>query len=330
MNNNVGAINYFFFVAEEVRQIMAELGFRKLDEMVGRLDCLDQRTAVEHFKAKGLDFSKLLYKPDMGDVPIHNCDRQDHKLDNVLDRWLINEAGAALSKGTPVKIKGTIKNTDRTAGAMLSGEVAKRYGHKGLPEKSIQIKLKGTAGQSFGAFLTQPFSIYCEGACNDYVGKSLSGGELVIYPTKQTKLGHIIVGNTCFYGATSGYAFIAGAAGERFAVRNSGATLVIEGVGDHACEYMTAGTVICLGTIGINFGAGMSGGEAYLYGSKIQIKERLNNLAVSIHTLNRNDLSFVKQHLAKHLQKTKSIKAKMLLDNWSIKKKKLVKIIPKT
>ena len=353
-------INYFFFVAEEVRQIMAGLGFRKLDEMVGRLDCLDQRTAVEHFKAKGLDFSKLLHQPDMGDVPIHNCDRQDHKLDNILDRWLINEAGAALSKGTPVKIKGTIKNTDRAAGAMLSGEVAKRYGHKGLPEKSIQIKLQGTAGQSFGAFLTRGVSMELVGEANDYVGKGLSGGRLIVYPPKNSKIvpeESIIVGNTVLYGAIEGECFFRGVAGERFAVRNSGAVAVVEGVGDHGCEYMTGGVVIVIGATGRNFAAGMSGGIAYVLDEEGNFDVRCNMAMVDLepvpeeaalleklahqggdlethgrvdvmHDMNRNDAKRIHYLVGRHLHYTGSERAWHILDNWEEYLPKFVKVMP--
>ncbi|HAT36410.1 MAG TPA: glutamate synthase large subunit, partial [Rhodospirillaceae bacterium] len=256
-------INYFFFVAEEARQIMAELGFRKMDEMIGRMDCLDQRQAVEHFKAKGLDFSRLLHMPDSNGAAVHNCERQDHMLEHILDRWLIKEAAPALSDRSPVTIEGKIKNTDRTAGAMLSGEVARRYGHKGLDDRTIQVKLRGTAGQSFGAFLAKGVEIELTGEANDYVGKGLSGGRLIVKPPKESKIipeESIIVGNTVMYGAIEGECFFRGVAGERFAVRNSGAVAVVEGAGDHGCEYMTGGVVIVIGPTGRNFAAGMSGG----------------------------------------------------------------------
>jgi len=353
-------INYFFFVAEEVRKIMAELGFRKLDEMIGRLDCLDQRAAVEHFKAKGLDFSKLLHKPDAGGTSIHNCDRQDHELDSVLDRWLINEAGAALSKGTPVEIKGKIKNTDRTAGAMLSGEVAKRYGHKGLPDGSIKIKLNGTAGQSFGAFLNRGVSMELAGEANDYVGKGLSGGRLIVSPPKNSKIiaeESIIVGNTVLYGAIEGECFFRGVAGERFAVRNSGAIAVVEGVGDHGCEYMTGGVVVVIGPTGRNFAAGMSGGIAYVLDEEGDFDLRCNMAMVDLepvpeeadlleklahqggdlethgrvdvmHDMSRNDAKRIHYLVGRHLHYTGSERAWHILDNWEEYLPKFVKVMP--
>src|SRR5215831_7682550 len=261
-------INYFFYVAEEVRELMAELGFCTFDEMVGQMQMLDRRKLVEHWKAKGLDFSKLFTKPpaEKG-TAIFRCESQDHKIKDILDRKLIAESQAALDRGAPVRIVTTIKNTDRTAGAMLSGEIAKRYGHAGLPDDTIHVKLTGTAGQSFGAWLARGVTLELEGEGNDYVGKGLSGGRIIVRPPADAGVipeESIVVGNTVLYGAISGECYFRGIAGERFAVRNSGALAVIEGAGDHCCEYMTGGVVVVLGNTGRNFAAGMSGGIAYV------------------------------------------------------------------
>ena len=258
-------ISFFFFVAEEVRELMAEMGFRTFAEMVGQMQMLDKRQVIEHWKAKGLDFSRLFFKPHApAGVHIHNCEVQDHKIHTILDRRLIAEAKSALDGGAPVRIETSIKNTDRTAGAMLSGEIAKRYGHEGLPDGTIHVKLTGTAGQSFGAWLAHGVTFELEGDANDYVGKGLSGGRIIVRPTADASIvpeESIIVGNTVLYGAIEGECYFRGVAGERFAVRNSGAIAVIEGAGDHCCEYMTGGIVVVLGRTGRNFAAGMSGGS---------------------------------------------------------------------
>jgi glutamate synthase (NADPH) large chain len=261
-------INFFFFVAEEVRELMAELGFRKFDDMIGQMQLLDQRRVIAHWKAKGLDFSKLFYKPGApAEVKVFKCEPQDHKIRDILDRRLIAESTPALDRGAPVRIATKIKNTDRAAGAMLSGEIARRYGHAGLPDETIHVKLTGTAGQSFGAWLARGVTLELEGEANDYVGKGLSGGRIIVRPHAEsgvTPEESIIVGNTVLYGAISGDCYFRGIAGERFAVRNSGAVAVVEGSGDHCCEYMTGGIVVVLGKTGRNFAAGMSGGIAYV------------------------------------------------------------------
>jgi glutamate synthase (NADPH/NADH) large chain len=261
-------INFFFFVAEEVRGLMAEMGFRTFSEMIGQMQMLDRRQVIEHWKAKGLDFSRLFFKPQAApDVAIHNSEAQNHGLDKVLDRRLIAEAGPALEHRTPVRIEMLIRNTDRATGAMLSGEVAKRYGHEGLRDETIHVKFTGTAGQSFGAWLARGVSFELEGDANDYVGKGLSGGRIIVRPAPDAGIvpeESIVVGNTVLYGAIEGECYFRGVAGERFAVRNSGAIAVIEGAGDHCCEYMTGGIVVVLGRTGRNFAAGMSGGIAYV------------------------------------------------------------------
>ncbi len=261
-------INYFFFVAEEVREIMAALGYRSFNEMVGQTQMLDQTSLVAHWKAKGLDFSKLFVrqKEEKGQK-IYHSEKQNHHLEAVLDRRLIEQARPALDRGAPVKIEMEINNTDRSAGAMLSGNVAKIYGHAGLPHDTIQVSFKGTSGQAFGAWLARGITFELEGEGNDYVGKGLSGGRIVIKPPRNSAIvpeESIIVGNTVMYGAIEGECYFRGIAGERFAVRNSGAVAVVEGAGDHCCEYMTGGIVVVLGRTGRNFAAGMSGGVAYV------------------------------------------------------------------
>jgi glutamate synthase (NADPH/NADH) large chain len=261
-------INYFFFVAEEVREIMATLGYRTFNEMVGQTQMLDQTRLVAHWKAKGLDFSKLFVrqKEEKGQK-IYHAEPQNHHLENVLDRKLIQKAQATLDRGAPVKIEMEINNTDRSAGAMLSGAVAKIYGHAGLPLDTIQVNFNGTAGQAFGAWLASGVTFDLKGEANDYVGKGLSGGRIIVRPPRHCGIvpeESIIVGNTVMYGAIEGECYFRGIAGERFAVRNSGAIAVVEGAGDHCCEYMTGGIVVVLGKTGRNFAAGMSGGIAYV------------------------------------------------------------------
>jgi glutamate synthase (NADPH/NADH) large chain len=257
--------------------------------MIGQMQFLDQRQVVEHWKAKGLDFSKLFFKPQAGpDVAIHNSEEQDHKIHDILDRRLISEAKAAIENATPVKITTRIKNTDRTAGAMLSGTIAKLHGHEGLPHGAIHVNLTGTAGQSFGAWLARGVTFELEGDANDYVGKGLSGGCIIIRPTPDAGIvpeESIIVGNTVLYGAIEGECYFRGIAGERFAVRNSGAVAVIEGAGDHCCEYMTGGVVVVLGRTGRNFAAGMSGGIAYVLDEDGTFESRCNLAMVELEPI---------------------------------------------
>jgi glutamate synthase (NADPH/NADH) large chain len=282
-------INFFFFVAEEVRELMAELGYRSFDEMIGQMHMLDRREVVAHWKAKGLDFSKLFLKPQAAPgVAIFNREPQDHKIQTILDRSLIAQAQIALDRGAPVRIVTPIKNTDRAVGAMLSGEIAKRYGHEGLPDDTINVKLTGTAGQSFGAWLARGVTFELEGDANDYVGKGLSGGRIIARPTADAGIvpeASIIVGNTVLYGAIEGECYFRGVAGERFAVRNSGAVAVIEGAGDHCCEYMTGGIVVVLGRTGRNFAAGMSGGIAYVLDEDGSFASRCNLAMVELEPL---------------------------------------------
>ncbi len=354
-------INYMFFVAEEVRELMAQMGFRRFDEMVGQMDRLDMRKAIKHWKAQGLDFSRLLHKPEAGPgVAIYNSERQDHGLDKALDRQLIAQAQPALEEGKPVQIEVDIHNYNRTVGTMLSGQVAKRYGHTGLADDTIYIKAKGTAGQSLGAFLARGVTLELAGEGNDYVGKGLSGGRIVIYPPKQSPIvaeDNIIVGNTVLYGAIEGECYFRGVAGERFAVRNSGATAVVEGVGDHGCEYMTGGIVVCLGQTGRNFAAGMSGGIAYVLDEKGDFERRCNMAMVELepiadedealealdhqggdlethgrvdvsHDMTRHDALRLKQLVLKHLHYTGSEQARKILDHWEDYLPKFVKVMP--
>ncbi len=282
-------INYFFFVAEEVRELMAELGYRTFNEMIGQMHMFDRQELIAHGKASGLDFSKLFMKPDVPkEVATYNRERQDHKIHDILDRKLIARAQAALEAGTPVRLSFPIRNVDRTAGAMLSGAIAKRYGHDGLPHDTIVVQFTGTAGQSFGAFLARGVTFVLDGDANDYVGKGLSGGRLVVRPRPESGIvpeQSIIVGNTVLYGAIEGECYFRGIAGERFAVRNSGAHAVIEGAGDHCCEYMTGGVVVVLGPTGRNFAAGMSGGVAYVLDEEGSFASRCNLAMVELEPM---------------------------------------------
>ncbi|MDP6780775.1 MAG: glutamate synthase large subunit [Alphaproteobacteria bacterium] len=354
-------INYFFFVAEEVRELMAQIGFRTFHEIIGRSDLLDMDDAISHWKAKGLDYTRILHKPEAGpDVAIYNCEDQTHDIHHILDRKLMELAAGALEKGEAVQIKMPIVNTDRTFGAMLSGEVAKRYGHQGLPEDTISIRLTGTAGQSFGAFLAHGVSVELAGEANDYVGKGLSGGRLVVYPPEESSLvaeDNIIVGNTVLYGAISGECYFRGVAGERFAIRNSGAVAVIEGAGDHCCEYMTGGIVVVLGRTGRNFAAGMSGGIAYVFDEDGDFERRCNLAMVELEPIAQEDEALerfahqdsdLETHglvdvmndmtrfdaarlhflVKKHLHYTNSAQARAILGDWENFLPKFVKVMP--
>ncbi len=354
-------VNYFFFVAEEVREYMAELGFRTFDEMVGQTDYLDKEKAIEHWKAQGLDFTKLFHKPDAGpDVAIYNSERQHHLIHDILDRRLIEEAKPALEERVPVRIEADIHNTDRTTGAMLSGEVAKRYGHAGLPEDTISVTLRGTAGQSFGAFVAHGVTLDLIGEGNDYVGKGLSGGRLVIRPPEESGIiaeESIIVGNTVLYGAITGECYFRGVAGERFAVRNSGAIAVVEGTGDHGCEYMTGGIVVVIGATGRNFAAGMSGGIAYVLDEVGDFERRCNLAMVDLEPveaedekleqlahqggdleshglvdvasdLTRFDAERLHQLIENHARYTASDRARKILSDWDTYLPKFVKVMP--
>ena len=337
-------INFFFFVAEEARSYMSKMGFKTFNEMIGQTQFLDTDEAVKHWKTKGMDFEKLFYKPEpwKGDT-LYRSQEQDHDVHEILDRKLIKQSEQAINKFQPVQIKSEIKNTDRSTGAMLSGAIAKIHGHKGLADDTINIKLKGTAGQSFGVFLAKGVSLNLEGEGNDYVGKGISGGRISIYPPSNSKIipeENIIVGNTVLYGGITGECYFNGIAGERFAVRNSGATAVVEGSGDHCCEYMTGGIVVVLGKVGRNFGAGMSGGIAYvldegnkfksLYNPEMIELEEINLNDNEAHTENLliNDKERLKSLIKNHLRYTNSPKAKRILDNFENYLPKFIKVMP--
>ncbi|MSQ16095.1 MAG: glutamate synthase large subunit [Dehalococcoidia bacterium] len=327
-------INYFFFVAEEVRQIMAQLGFRTVSEMIGRVDLLDTREALEHWKAKGLDFSRILYRHSRSDeVPTHQCQAQDHGLDKALDHELIARAQAALERRQPVEISLPIHNSNRTVGAMLSGQVAKRYGEEGLPDGTIKLRFTGSAGQSFGAFLAPGVDIRLEGDSNDYLGKGMGGGRIVVVPPAEASFvleDNIIVGNVVLYGATGGQVFIHGLAGERFCVRNSGVRAVVEGVGDHGCEYMTGGIVVVLGTTGRNFAAGMSGGIAFVHDPNGDFANRFNSGMADLETISDpEDIATLRTMIQEHRDLTGSAPARGILQNWDRALSQFKKVMPR-
>lgn len=339
-------VNYFFFVAEEARELMAQLGIRKFDDLIGRVDLLDMRAGIEHWKAQGLDFSRIFHQPAVpADVPRRHTETQDHGLDKALDHKLIEQARPALEKGQKVQIDSTIINVNRTCGTMLSGEVARRYGNAGLPDDTIHVRLTGTAGQAFGAFLARGVTLDLTGEANDYVGKGLSGGRIIIKPSPDFRgrtTENIIVGNTVMYGATDGETFFAGVGGERFCVRNSGATAVVEGVGDHGCEYMTGGTVVVLGDTGRNFAAGMSGGIAYVLDEDGSFKLRCNLAQVALEKvvaagrhapgepLHRGvaDETLLLDLVTRHAEYTGSATAARILADWDVYREKFVKVYP--
>ena len=327
-------INYFFFVAEEVRALMAELGFRNMDEMVGRVDRLEMRAAIEHWKARSLDLSAILYNPQVpGRVGRRRMIPQDHGLKQALDYKLIDHAQEALENGTPVEFKLPIRNVHRTVGAMLSGEIARRHGSRGLPDDTIKFHFNGSAGQSFGAFLAKGVTLVLEGDANDYVGKGLSGGRIVVYPPCSSNFvpeENMLVGNVVLYGATTGEAFFNGMAGERFAVRNSGATAVVEGVGDHGCEYMTRGLVVVLGRAGRNFAAGMTGGIAFVLDETGEFASVLcNQSGVDLEPVaDQTDISALFNLISRHAELTSSPRAKWVLDNWGTMLPQFVKVFP--
>ncbi len=352
-------VNFFFFVAEELRELMAQMGIRKFDDLIGRADLLDTRKGVDHWKARGLDYTRIFYSPErQAGEAVHHCETQDHGLVKALDNQLIELAKPALEKGKPVKINLAIRNANRTVGAMLSSRIVEKYGYAGLPDGTINITLNGTAGQSFGALLANGVTMELVGEGNDYVGKALSGGRIIVRPspafTGQTQ-SNIIVGNTVLYGAIEGEAFFAGVAGERFAVRNSGATVVVEGVGDHGCEYMTGGSVVVLGMTGRNFAAGMSGGVAYVLDEDGSFESRCNMAQVALEPVEEEiaarqgsdsgdeleshgqvdvrhlgmvDEVLLKGLIEKHAKYTGSLQARKILKDWAAYRVRFVKVMP--
>ncbi|MDQ6953448.1 MAG: glutamate synthase-related protein, partial [Mariprofundaceae bacterium] len=352
-------VNYFMYVAEETREIMAELGFKTFDEMIGRVDMLDTDDAMRHWKSQGIDLTPIFHQVEAEGTK-HHSQTQDHGLDALIDNKLIAQAEPALENKTPVMIETPICNVDRSFGTMLSGKVAKKYGHQGLPEDCITIKATGTAGQSLGAWLARGVSIELIGIGNDYVGKGLSGGRISIRPPEETPIQaeeNSIVGNTVLFGAVDGEAYFNGIAGERFAVRNSGAVAVVEGVGDHGCEYMTGGTIAILGETGRNFAAGMSGGMAYVFDEAGSFESCCNMAQVALepvlsedealekldhqggdletmgrvdirHSISQNDEKILHQMITRHVHYTNSAKGRRILDNWDVSLSKFVKIMP--
>jgi glutamate synthase (NADPH/NADH) large chain len=338
-------VNFFFFIAEEIREIMASLGMKKFNDLIGRSDLLDMQQGIDHWKIQGLDFSRIFYQPDMGaDVSRYNVEKQYHGLDKALDNEIIKKAMPSIEKKESTTFDIPITNTNRTVGTMLSHEIAKRYGNDGLPDNTISVKLEGTAGQSFGAFLAKGITFNLHGEGNDYVGKGLCGGHIIIRPPQHFKgieEKNIIVGNTVMYGATSGESYFRGIAGERFCVRNSGASAVVEGVGNHGCEYMTGGTVAVLGETGQNFAAGMSGGVAYIYDPEGTFSQSCNPSMVTLEKvakenvqpkgakhLNLSDETILKQLIVNHHKYTDSSIAIDILNNWDTAIGNFVKVMP--
>jgi glutamate synthase (NADPH) large chain len=341
-------VNYFFFVAEEARQIMAQLGIRRFDELIGRADLLDMKKGIEHWKARGLDFSRVLHQVQApADVPRFHVEDQDHRLRKALDLKLIERCRPAIERAEKVHFMEEVRNVNRSVGAMLSGELI-RHRPEGLADHTIFIQAEGTGGQSFGAFLAKGITLYLIGDANDYTGKGLSGGRVAVRPSIEFRgdaTQNIIIGNTALYGATSGEAFFRGVAGERFAVRLSGATAVVEGTGDHGCEYMTGGTVAVLGKTGRNFAAGMSGGVAYVYDDDGLFATRCNTAMVALDKVlpadeqrqhsepatwhqGQSDEQLLRKLIEDHHKWTGSLRAREILDNWAASRAKFVKVFP--
>jgi glutamate synthase (ferredoxin) len=329
------AVNFMRFIAQEMRELMAQLGFRTVNEMVGRSDKVEVRHAINHWKAKGLDFTQMLYNLEVdSEVGLYCQTQQDHGLDKSLDRQiLLDICKPALEDGKTVSVTLPIRNVNRVVGTMLGSAVTRRYGPDGLPEDTIQLHFQGSAGQSFGAFIPKGIKLELEGESNDYVGKGLSGGKIIVYPsTKATFVAeeNIIVGNVAFYGATSGEAYIRGMAGERFCVRNSGVHAVVEGVGDHGCEYMTGGRVVVLGRTGRNFAAGMSGGIAYVFDEKGVFAGNCNKEMVELEELcEPAEIEEVKAMIQRHFDYTESAVAQRVLVEWKTLLPKFIKVMPK-
>ena len=326
-------INYMYFIAQELREIMSNLGFRTIDEMVGKSEKLNTKDALNYYKIKGIDLSKILYKPKVDlNTPIRNTEKQNHNLENVLDFTILRKAKLAIDKKIKMSLDFKIKNTDRTVGAILSNEISKKYGGKALPKDTLELKFSGSAGQSFGAFSVKGLKMIVDGTTNDYFGKGLSGATIIVRkPRKATFKSNenVITGNVSLYGATSGEAYINGIAGERFCVRNSGAIAVVEGVGDHGCEYMTGGSTVILGKIGRNFAAGMSGGIAYIYSESHNFDNRNFNMeSIELEKPEDQDLDFIKSLVENHFSFTSSKVAEEIISNWKENKNKFIKVMP--
>ena len=326
-------INYMYFVAQELREIMANLGFRTVDEMVGKSEKLDTKDALNYYKIKGIDLSKILYKPNVDEnTPLRNTKKQNHNLKNVIDFKILKDADMAISKKIKMSLDFKINNTDRTVGAIISNEISKKYGAKALPKNTLSLNFEGSAGQSFGAFSVKGLKMVIDGNTNDYFGKGLSGATIVVRKPKNATFEsnkNVITGNVALYGATSGEAYINGIAGERFCVRNSGATAVVEGIGDHGCEYMTGGIALILGKIGRNFAAGMSGGIAYIYkDSELYDSRNFNMESIELEKPDTQDLDIISELIQNHFTFTSSEIAKKIINNWKNESKLFVKVMP--
>ena len=326
-------INFMYFVAQELREIMANLGFRSVEEMIGQSQKLKAKEGVEDYKVKGINLDKILYKPLSNNTyNYRNTEPQDHNLKKVLDFKILKESKLSINKKIKTSLEFNIKNTDRSVGAILSNEISKLHGENGLPKGTLNLTFKGSAGQSFGAFSVKGLKMTVFGNTNDYFGKGLSGGILSVrIPKKSTfeSEKNIITGNVALYGAVSGAAYINGIAGERFCVRNSGAKAVVEGIGDHGCEYMTGGAVLVLGKIGRNFGAGMSGGIAYIYKNEQFSKNKFNMEMIDLESIKDQDEDIISDMLENHFSNTNSKIAKMILSKWSREKNNFIKVMPK-
>jgi glutamate synthase (ferredoxin) len=328
-------VNFMYFIAQEVREIMAELGFRTFNEMIGRVDRLEVKKAVDHWKAKGLDFSAILYQPEVSSEVGRYCQiPQDHGLDKALDNTtLLGLCEPALARKEKVRAQLPIRNTNRVVGTILGSELTRCHGPKGLPEDTIHLKFNGSAGQSFGAFIPSGITLELEGDANDYFGKGLSGGKIIVYPPRVSTFvpeENIIVGNVAFYGATSGEAYVRGMTGERFCVRNSGVHAVVEAVGDHGCEYMTGGKVVVLGQTGRNFAAGMSGGIAYVLDVAGDFPGRCNKQMVELHKLEHPDeIEEIRALIERHVKYTTSQHGQQILHHWEEMVPKFVRVLPK-
>jgi glutamate synthase (ferredoxin) len=326
-------VNFMYFIAQELREIMAKLGFRTVDEMVGKVEKLDRNSAIEHYKSRGIDLSPILHKVEVADdVDILNTEQQDHQLERALDFEIIDKAHPALFRKEPTVLDLKINNENRAVGAILSNEISKIYGAQGLPDNTLKINFKGSAGQSFGAFATKGLTLNVIGNTNDYLGKGLSGAKITVrIPDESTIIpeDNIIIGNVALYGATSGEVYINGKAGERFCVRNSGATAVVEGIGDHGCEYMTGGVAVILGAVGRNFGAGMSGGIAYVYDPKKTFVNKCNKEGLNLDPLSDEaHVLELKSLIENHYNNTLSPLAQRILEQWETSVQQFVRVLP--
>ncbi|HIC31782.1 MAG TPA: glutamate synthase subunit alpha, partial [Flavobacteriaceae bacterium] len=326
-------VNFMYFVAQELREIMAQLGFRTVNEMVGQVQKLNRNNTIKHYKALGLDLTPILHQVDaQKDVKFYNTEKQDHALDSALDFKIISQAHPALFRKEKTVLESKITNRNRAFGAILSNEISKIYGAQGLPDNTLKINFTGAAGQSFGAFATKGLTLVINGNSNDYLGKGLSGAKIVVKVPDESTLvpeENIIIGNVALYGATSGEAYINGKAGERFCVRNSGASAIVEGIGDHGCEYMTGGRAVILGEVGRNFGAGMSGGIAYIYDSKNTFEKHCNKEGLNLDPVETaEDISELKDLIENHYNATLSPLAQRILENWQTELPKFIKVLP--